>query len=184
MSVPAGWYPDSQLGVMRYWDGTAWTQHTSEPAARPVSQPLSRVEARRQTASTGARFWQVAVLCALSSLFTGVVTWYFASGTHERIGKETHPQITYRITGYASSAHFIYNDNDGQTSLNGPVPWVDKNNKPFDVSFIGHANQYLYVTAMLRDVGNVQCHILVNGVEVSSDSAFDRFGVATCSARA
>lgn len=29
-SVPAGWYPDSNgQQVQRYWDGTAWTQHTA-----------------------------------------------------------------------------------------------------------------------------------------------------------
>jgi hypothetical protein len=27
-AVPPGWYPDSS-GLQRYWDGTAWTQHTA-----------------------------------------------------------------------------------------------------------------------------------------------------------
>jgi hypothetical protein len=31
-SVPAAWYPDpSDPGAMRYWDGTAWTEHTQMP---------------------------------------------------------------------------------------------------------------------------------------------------------
>lgn len=28
-AVPAGWYPDKAAGVQRYWDGTAWTEHTA-----------------------------------------------------------------------------------------------------------------------------------------------------------
>jgi hypothetical protein len=24
---PAGWYPDGFAGALRYWDGTAWTEH-------------------------------------------------------------------------------------------------------------------------------------------------------------
>lgn len=34
--VPAGWYPDAQnAALQRYWDGTAWTEHTA-PAAPPA----------------------------------------------------------------------------------------------------------------------------------------------------
>ena len=29
-SVPAGWYPDAdRSGIQRYWNGTAWTEHTA-----------------------------------------------------------------------------------------------------------------------------------------------------------
>ena len=33
-SAPAGWYPDSSPGVLRYWDGTAWTDHRA-PGEQP-----------------------------------------------------------------------------------------------------------------------------------------------------
>jgi hypothetical protein len=28
-SAPAGWYPDTAVGVQRYWDGQRWTEHTA-----------------------------------------------------------------------------------------------------------------------------------------------------------
>ncbi|THG30731.1 DUF2510 domain-containing protein [Naasia lichenicola] len=35
-NIPAGWYPDNtDTSLQRYWDGTAWTQHTA-PAAPPA----------------------------------------------------------------------------------------------------------------------------------------------------
>lgn len=38
--TPAGWYPDhNQPGTLRYWDGSAWTEHTSQQAqANPSYQ--------------------------------------------------------------------------------------------------------------------------------------------------
>lgn len=33
--TPPGWYPDGS-GVLRYWDGTQWTQHVQAGSALPV----------------------------------------------------------------------------------------------------------------------------------------------------
>jgi hypothetical protein len=44
--IPAGWYPDAQLGAggLRWWDGAQWTQHTHVPDARPAAPaPAPRV---------------------------------------------------------------------------------------------------------------------------------------------
>jgi hypothetical protein len=50
--APPGWYPDPRgLGTLRYWAGTAWTEHTSaqpvdiqptrqvRPATSPITEP-------------------------------------------------------------------------------------------------------------------------------------------------
>jgi hypothetical protein len=41
MTTQAGWYPDPQVPYLsRWWDGQAWTAHTSAPAATPsVANP-------------------------------------------------------------------------------------------------------------------------------------------------
>ena len=37
---PAGGYPDpQQFGVLRYWDGTAWTSHTNAAGPGPIGAP-------------------------------------------------------------------------------------------------------------------------------------------------
>jgi hypothetical protein len=42
-SAPAGWYPDSDPRLLRYWDGTAWTVDVAPAAAAPVAtQQLRR----------------------------------------------------------------------------------------------------------------------------------------------
>jgi hypothetical protein len=51
--TPAGWYPDGQ-GTTRYWDGTAWTEHTQDhgtDAAVPTANKKEGAFARLKKAS-------------------------------------------------------------------------------------------------------------------------------------
>lgn len=70
MGVPAGWYPHE--GVLRYWDGEGWTEHTA-PAA-----PQAPVTARRSHAApVAARTpgyrnpWIVGPVSALAGILLG-----------------------------------------------------------------------------------------------------------------
>ncbi|MCU1535399.1 MAG: hypothetical protein JWR53_1880 [Glaciihabitans sp.] len=39
-TTPAGWYPDpNHPGTVRWWDGTRWTEHTSQAVASAVASP-------------------------------------------------------------------------------------------------------------------------------------------------
>jgi hypothetical protein len=46
MTAPANWYPDPQQplsGVLRYWDGQAWTAHTHDPSTQVTTAPAAQV---------------------------------------------------------------------------------------------------------------------------------------------
>ena len=51
---PVGWYPESpESTLLRWWDGSAWTDHTMDPAQdvaiqESIATPLSRRELREQ----------------------------------------------------------------------------------------------------------------------------------------
>ncbi len=53
---PAGWYPDPQdANRQRYWDGTAWTEHTAD--ATPQAAAGGPPGAATSTASSGPDTW-------------------------------------------------------------------------------------------------------------------------------
>jgi hypothetical protein len=59
MTAPANWYPDPQQplsGVLRYWDGTAWTAHTHDPSAPARTAPVAQAQAdpKHTTATSGS----------------------------------------------------------------------------------------------------------------------------------
>lgn len=50
-SPPAGWYPDSAVGGLRWWDGEKWTDHThvAETATAPTASPAPDSEDKELT---------------------------------------------------------------------------------------------------------------------------------------
>lgn len=67
---PAGWYPDPQDGTrQRYWDGTAWTEHTAEgQGTAGGAMSTTGVSAARATAAGDPDTWTwqsivVTILC-------------------------------------------------------------------------------------------------------------------------
>jgi hypothetical protein len=55
MNPPAGWYADPvTAGIVRYWDGTAWTEHTAPHAPIPPATSSPLVGGNGETAGYSA----------------------------------------------------------------------------------------------------------------------------------
>jgi len=71
-STPAGWYPDPAGGVTkRWWDGTQWTDHVSDPYA-----PATVLKAPEGTKVYNVWIWLVVFLPYLTLPF--LFSWDFA----------------------------------------------------------------------------------------------------------
>jgi uncharacterized RDD family membrane protein YckC len=58
---PRGWYPDpSGQGALRWWDGTAWTQHVAQAPPQPPPQPPSAPARRHAQIDTQAGSFELA----------------------------------------------------------------------------------------------------------------------------
>ena len=48
---PVGWYPENpESPLLRWWDGSAWTDHTMDPAQESIAPDPSRRERREHDA--------------------------------------------------------------------------------------------------------------------------------------
>lgn len=82
--APAGWYPDPDVpGQRRYWDGTAWTDHTAPGSGSASRTPPSEPQAPNpaggwQTAEAAPSTWlwqsiAATVLCCLPAGIVAIV---------------------------------------------------------------------------------------------------------------
>lgn len=64
--VPPGWYPDPNAPGSRYWDGTAWTEHTAPTGSAPAYAGSGYgLPARPQNANA---FWITGLVLGVLSL--------------------------------------------------------------------------------------------------------------------
>ena len=70
-NIPAAWYPDPSGGPhQRWWDGTQWTDHVSDPYA-----PAAALTAPEGTATNTVWIWLIIVLPLLPMLGLLTIDW-------------------------------------------------------------------------------------------------------------
>lgn len=87
-STPAGWYPDPHVaGQQRWWDGTAWTDHTAALSGQQPQQqswgtggvPTSAPMGAAAGAPPDVWLWQSILATVLCCLPLGIVGIVFSS---------------------------------------------------------------------------------------------------------
>lgn len=70
-TTPAGWYPDPTGGQnQRWWDGTRWTDHVSDPSA-----PAAALTAPEGTVTNTPWIWLIVALPLLPILLLLTIDW-------------------------------------------------------------------------------------------------------------
>jgi len=89
---PAGWYPDPQDGTkQRYWDGTAWTEHTAPGAQQAQPAATGGFTAATGGVGLGAQapdpwLWQSIVATIICCLPTGIAGIIYAAKSQKAAG--------------------------------------------------------------------------------------------------
>jgi hypothetical protein len=123
-TIPAGWYPDHDGGPrLRWWDGTQWTEHVSEPApaAAPVAYAPYTLTPTPEPIPAGtpagtAFIWVIVLLPIVSVLlqFTFDYSALSASATTNPLAIYTDPGYLLSLFGglvlYAATVVLAYFD--------------------------------------------------------------------------
>ena len=107
--TPAGWYPDpDQPGMLRYWDGTAWTRHQS-PAPTGTAGAYRAGGPAGRTSHTGT-----IVAWALSVTAAALVITALAIGLAKDAGPSTRsmPTSQQNVMRSLTTAQRLVTDNE------------------------------------------------------------------------
>lgn len=102
-SPPPGWYADPQGSGQRWWDGSAWTQHTQQAQQPPPHSGIGIAPA--SLTEEQARNWAMAAhLSALVSAFIGfafvgpLIVYLVKKDDHPFIRKEAAEALNFQLS--------------------------------------------------------------------------------------
>jgi hypothetical protein len=107
----------------------------------------------------------------------------FSGGGSGTGGSAKTYSVTYQVDG-ATSADLTMTTANGGTSQQQAVPLPIKNQGGGDgLSMTVRKGAFVYIAAQNNGSGTITCHILIDGVEVITNSSSGEFAIATCSGR-
>ena len=168
----AGFYPDAS-GVLRWWDGSQWTEHTTAPPPPPVTAPL------QGAALPGTKLAKIGAAIAVAGV--AFVAWgiLYSPST----SSSTHA-VVYELGGTAKGADITITTADGGTSQQQgvAVPLTTAGTNGYTLTV--QSGAFLYISAQNVGSGTITCTIVEDGVEVSSNTSSGAYAIATCDGRA
>ena len=164
---PPGWYPDPRgtPGRLRWWDGSAWTDH------------IAAVHRDDQPQSPG-----VSIAKALAGAAVGAVLLLVAVAVVGRASSPSSaPTVLYQVTGSAPMATVTMQTPSGSTTdADVDVPAKEKGAPAAGVTY--RMRGFVYLSAQnSTDHGAVTCTISVDGRVVATNTAQGAYAIATCS---
>lgn len=167
--VEPGWYPDGN-GATRYWDGAEWTGQTAPALVQGAPR-------------SGWRRWNRLILvAAVICVVLGSVATAFSKSHHSTTSNKTYT-VTYKVDGTAVSVNLTMQLNGQTNQQNGAaLPLMNNTGTAGITQENLRSGSFVYVSAQNNaNTGTVTCHILVNGVEVVTNTSSGGYAIATCS---
>jgi len=118
-------------------------------------------------------------------LFIGLCVLFYVIGSSSSsksapdLPERTVSNVVYNLSGTASSASITIETPTGTSQQDTSVPIVNKAGTTglrFDFS----PGDFLYLSAQNNGSGELTCHIRVDGVEISANTAIGEYQIATC----
>lgn len=104
------------------------------------------------------------------------------SGSSVHLSLPATRHVTYKVDGSARSADITYQTPSGSSQQNGvDVPLTKKSDHTEGIEF-DTSMSFLYISAQNQGGGTITCHILVDGIEVATNTASGDYAIATCTA--
>lgn len=168
---PPGWYPDTQPGLMRWWDGVRWTDHR-QAAVTASSHPP------KKGASGCLTTFFVAVLVIIA---VAVAAWIGTStGGPVADQKNERFDVVYNAGGSAAGGSLTMSTPSGIQQHDVSLPLRSTDGETGVRLTVGRGEFLSIMIQNQADNGTVTCEIVVDGATVAQNTTSAAYGIASC----
>jgi hypothetical protein len=188
-NVPPGWYADTyQKGVLRYWDGNAWTESThviEQPPALPTAYPGASepVQVKHSKVPVVTFFVAAIGLSLLAVAFHGSTpeSGSQSSSSTAATTSRAYPIVKYEVYGSATQGDYTIGTATGTSQVHGDIPLTNTSGAHSLTYENFNYGDPLYISVQLSDEGSATCYITVDGHVISRNTSYGQYSIVTCS---